>query len=66
MRFYFSDRDEEYLRQVEKMAEVICYTRLLRWFMTKKDVTDSYVKSVIDFCRDYLVKNVPETEKIYF
>lgn len=66
LRFYFSDRDEEYLRQVEKMAEVICYTRLLRWFMTKKDVTDSYVKSVIDFCRDYLVKNVPETEKIYF
>ena len=66
LRFYFSDRDEEYLRQVEKMAEAICYTRLLRWFMTKKDVTDSYVKSVIDFCRDYLVKNVPETEKIYF
>lgn len=66
LRFYFIDRDEEYLRQVEKMAEVICYTRLLRWFMTKKDVTDSYVKSVIDFCRDYLVKNVPETEKIYF
>lgn len=66
LRFYFSDRDEEYLRQVEKMAEVICYTRLLRWFMTKKDVTDSYVKSVIDFCLDYLVKNVPETEKIYF
>ncbi|MBE6835458.1 MAG: STAS domain-containing protein [Ruminococcaceae bacterium] len=66
VEYYFSDRDEDYKQSVINMAAIICYTRLLRWFTTKKDVNDDYVKAVIDYCKNYLIKYVPKTEKLYF
>ncbi len=65
-KYYFADKDEQFINSVIKMCEVITYTRLMRWFMEKKDINDSYVKSVVDFCKNYLVNNVPNTEKLYF
>lgn len=64
--YYFDDKDDEYRKTVENMAAIICYTRLARWFMTKQDTNDEYVKSVIEFCKNYLIENVPKTEKLYF
>ena len=65
-KYYFSDKDEQYIDSVIKMCEIITYTRLMRWFMTKKDLNDPYVKSVVDFCKNYLVENIPTTDKLYF
>lgn len=65
VKYYFED-DKQLAEEVVKMASIICYTRLLRWFMTKKDVNDDYVKSVIEFCKNYLIENVPSTDKLYF
>ncbi|MBQ7580998.1 MAG: phosphotransferase [Clostridia bacterium] len=64
--YYFDGKDEDFRRSVENMAAIICYTRLTRWFMTKKDPNDEYVKSVIEFCKNYLCENVPKTDKLYF
>ena len=66
LNYYFDDKDEEYRSSVENMASIICYTRLLRRFMTKEDVNSEYAKQGISFCKNYLIENVPKIERLYF
>ena len=66
VKYYFSDKDDAFKTEIETEAAVICYTRLLRWFMTKKDMNDGYVKSVIDYCKNYLIETVPGIDRLYY
>ncbi len=52
--------------EVERMAEIICFTRIFRRTIKRYGVDNAEYKALIDFCKDYLIKTVPETDIIYF
>jgi len=66
LKYYFEGIDEKTVGEYRKMAEIICYTRLTRWFIKKRGFEDEYAKQVIDFCINYLIENVPTVDKLYF
>jgi hypothetical protein len=46
------------------MAEIICYTRILRWKVRRgKTELD---KQEIEFCKNYLIENVPKAKSYIF
>ena len=64
VKYYFDDEDKETVDSIIKMAEIICYTRILRWKVRRgKTELD---KQEIEFCKNYLIENVPNAEKLYF
>lgn len=64
VKYYFEDEDQQTVDNIIKMAEIICYTRILRWKVRRgKTELD---KQEIEFCKNYLIDNVPKTEKLYF
>ena len=64
VKYYFEGEDQETVDSIIKMAEIICYTRILRWKVRRgKTELD---KQEIEFCKNYLIENVPNAEKLYF
>ena len=66
VRYYFDGEDEAYVDGIIRKAAIICYTRLLRWYGTKKSKDDAEAQQVIAFCENYLTENVPKTDTLYF
>jgi len=62
---YYFDGDEELINNVTEMVKIICYARLFRW-MNKRTDTDEFRDATIDFCKNYLIENVPKIDKLYF
>ena len=48
------------------MIEVICYARILRWMIRRGDDANEEQKQVREFCKNYLIENVPKINKLYF
>jgi len=66
VKYYFSDKNENYIDDVIRKAAIICYTRLLRWFSTKKSKEDAEAQQIIAFCKNFLIENVPLVDSLYF
>ena len=66
LKYYFDGKSEEYVADVVKKAEIICYTRLLRWYSTKRSKEDADAQRAIAFCKDYLIKTIPTVDSLSF
>ena len=64
IKYYFEGEAPEKVESIVKMAETICYARILRWKIRKG--TTEQDRQEIEFCKNYLIENVPKTEKLYF
>ncbi len=60
-KYYFDEKSPEEIEAILKMASVISYTRIYRW-MIERNGKEEYIA----FCRDYLLENVPKTDKLYY
>ena len=65
-KYYFADKPQEFIDEVEKMSKIICYTRILRRTIRKVGMDDPKGKAMIEYCIDYLKQNVPAAEKLYY
>ena len=54
------------IEQIKKCAATICYARILRRTYEKYGEDTPEHKAMIEFCRQYLIENVPKMQKIYF
>ena len=64
--YYFEGESQETVDEIIRKSEIICYARILRWYIKKKPADEELTKQVIDFCKQYLIENVPKTDKLYF
>ena len=65
-KYYFEGESQETVDDVILKSAIICYARLLRWFIKKKPADDENAKQVVAFCKQFLIENVPNTDKLYF
>ncbi|MBR7061237.1 MAG: phosphotransferase, partial [Eubacterium sp.] len=66
VKYYFEGKSEEFISEVCKMIEVICYARILRWMIRRGEDANEEQKQVREFCENYLIENVPKINKLYF
>ncbi|MBQ9530689.1 MAG: phosphotransferase [Eubacterium sp.] len=66
VKYYFDDKDDEFIENACKMIETICYARLLRWKIRRGDDLTEEQKQEKAFCENYLIENVPKIDKLYF
>ena len=66
MSGYFADKSEEEIESIQKSAAMICYARILRRTYEKYGKDTEEHAAMIDYCTQYLIENVPQTEKLYF
>lgn len=66
LEYYFEGKDADYIADIEKKAAIICYTRLFRWYSTKKSKDDELAQQIIAFCKNYLIENVPAVDTLSF
>ena len=66
LKYYFEGETEEYINDVQKMSEIICYARILRRTIKRFGADDEAHRDLIDFCKDYLINTIPDTDKLYF
>ncbi len=66
LKYYFGTDDPEKLAEIEKKAAIICYARVLRRTVRKAKESEEYKKQLIEFCKNYLIENVPATDSLYF
>lgn len=61
LKYYFDGDTAD----VERIAKIICFTRILRRTL-KRFNGDEKQKAMIDYCKNYLIENVPNSDKLYF
>ena len=64
IKYYFEGEPQEKVESIKKMAEVISYARIFRW-KTRRGTTEIH-KQEAEFCKNYLINNVPDVDKLYF
>lgn len=62
---YF-DGDQAKIAQVKRAAPVICYARLLRRTMRRHNADDPHYGDMIEFCKQYLIDEVPKIDTLSF
>ncbi|MCR5522803.1 MAG: phosphotransferase [Clostridia bacterium] len=65
LKYYFPDKDEKYLNEIEAKASIISYARIMRQFIRKNEQNENTVKH-IEFCKNYLIEKVPVTDSLSF
>lgn len=65
VKYYFEGESQETIDSMQKMAETICYARLLRWKHRIANKTE-LEKQEIEFVKQYLIENVPKMERLYY
>lgn len=63
--YYFDELEEQQVEEIKNKAKVICYTRILRRQL-KHYGNNNDTKQSIDFCKKYLIENVPKMDNLYF
>ena len=64
--YYFDELEEDKINEIKLKAEIICYMRLLRRQIKHFGVDSEEAKNSIEFCKNYLIKNVPKVDNLYF
>ena len=65
VKYYFEGEPQEKIESIKKMAETICYARILRWKIRRASNTE-LENMEIEFCKNYLIENVPKLDKLYY
>lgn len=66
VKYYFEGESEEFIEDVVRKAQIICYTRILKRTLSRVDTTTPEGKALKDYCVNYLVENVPKAQSLYF
>ena len=64
--YYFNNLNSEEIDKIENKAKIICYTRLLRRQIKHFGINNEEAKDSINFCKNYLIKNVSNVDNLYF
>ena len=63
---YFADKTEQEVADIRLKASVISYTRIYRWMIEHYGLDSKDHQTAIEYCRDFLITNVPKIEKLYY
>ncbi len=63
---YFDGESEAYIQDIQTKSALICYTRVMRRTMKRFDGENPIQKAMIEYCKNYLIENVPNTDSLYF
>ena len=66
LHFYFPDKDDSYLDQIELQAGIIGYTRMLRRIIRKVGLDTDLKKQEFEYCKQYIEENVHKVTSLYF
>lgn len=64
--YYFDELEENQVEEVLNKAKIICYTRLLRRQIKNYGEDSKEASSSIEFCKKFLIENVPKVNNLYF
>ena len=64
VKYYFEGEPQEKIDSIVRMAEIICYARILRWKIRKGKTEQD--RQEVEFCKNFLIENVPKTDKLYY
>ena len=64
--YYFDELEEQQVEEIKKKVKIICYTRLLRRQIKHFGIGNKEAIPSIEFCKNYLIENVPNIENLYF
>ena len=64
LKYYFDDKDDTFIADVENKASVIAYTRILRRFIRNPSLPDA--EETIAFCRDFLINTLKKYDDLAF
>ena len=64
--YYFDELEEKQIEEIKNKVKIICYTRLLRRQIKHFGIDSEEAKSSIEFCKNYLIENVPKVDNLYF
>ena len=64
--YYFDELEEDEIEEIKKKVKIICYTRLLRRQIKHFGLDNEEAKDSINFCKNYLIKNVSNVDNLYF
>ena len=64
--YYFDELEKEDVEKIKEKVKIICYTRLLRRQLKHFGENDKNAKASIEFCKNYLIENVPKVDNLYF
>ena len=64
--YYFDELEEKEVEEIKKKVKIICYMRLLRRQIKHFGIDNEEAKSSIEFCKNYLIENVPKVDNLYF
>ena len=64
--YYFDELEEDERDEIINKIKIICYTRLLRRQIKHFGIDNKEASSSIEFCKKYLIENVPKVDNLYF
>ena len=64
--YYFDELEEDQVEEIKNKVKIICYTRLLRRQIKHFGLNDKTAKDSIEFCKNYLIENIPKIDNLYF
>ncbi|MBQ7204002.1 MAG: anti-sigma factor antagonist [Eubacterium sp.] len=66
VKYYFDGESDEFIENFQRMCDIICYTRVLRRTIKRYKGDNENQKALIDWCKQYLIENVPKIDKLYY
>ena len=64
--YYFDELEEDQIEEIKNKVKIICYTRLLRRQIKHFGIDSEEAKDSVEFCKNYLIENVPKVDNLYF
>ena len=64
--YYFDELEDKDIEEIKNKVKIICYARLLRRQIKHFGLDSEEAKSSIEFCKNYLIENVPKVDNLYF
>ena len=64
--YYFDELEDKDIEEIKNKVKIICYTRLLRRQVKHFGLDNEEAKASIEFCKNYLIENVPKVDNLYF
>ena len=64
--YYFDELEDKDIEKIKNKVKIICYARLLRRQIKHFGLESEEAKSSIEFCKNYLIENVPKVDNLYF
>ena len=65
-KYYFDELEDEAIEEIKNKVKIICYTRLLRRQIKHFGIDNEEAKKSIEFCKSYLIENIPKVDNLYF